>query len=75
MRERLNAIFEKLDHSFGMDNYHYVLEKIKDTRTKDIYKKLGPFDHFEYAPAGDETSNRNLRINFDTRKSGAEYRG
>jgi len=39
-------MIEKLDHSFGVDNYHYVLENINDDTIKDVYRKLGPFDHF-----------------------------
>jgi len=39
-------MIEKVDHSFGVDNYNYVLENINDAHIKDVYKKLGPFDHF-----------------------------
>jgi len=46
IRERINSFIEKIDHSFGLENYHYVLESINDDLVKDIYRKLGPFDHF-----------------------------
>ena len=75
VRERLNSIFERIDHSFAIENYHFVLEKVNDIRVKDIYKKLGPFNHFEFIPASDETVQRNLRLDFDRRKSGAMFRG
>jgi hypothetical protein len=35
-----------VDHSFGLDNYQYVLGNINDELIKDVYRKLGPFDHF-----------------------------
>ena len=52
-----------------------MLENINDERTKDIYKKLGPFDHFEYSSVGEETEQKNLRLDFDKRKSGTLFRG
>lgn len=48
VRERLNTFIEKIDHSFGLENYNWVQENIEDDSIKDIYKKLGPFDHFEH---------------------------
>lgn len=65
VRERINQVLERVDHTFGLDNYRYVLEQISDARIKDIYKKLGPFDHFEYASISEETAGKNLRIDFD----------
>jgi hypothetical protein len=47
LKERINSFIEKLDHSFGLENYHYILENVNDDLIKDVYKKLGPFDHFE----------------------------
>lgn len=75
VRERINQVLERVDHSFGLDNYRYVIEQISDAKIKDIYKKLGPFDHFEYASVSDESVEKNLRLDFDQRKSGALYRG
>jgi predicted methyltransferase len=46
IRERIYSFIEKIDHSFGLENYHYVLENINDDLVKDVYRKLGPFDHF-----------------------------
>ena len=48
VRERMNTFIEKIDHSFGLDNYNWVQDNITDVGIKDIYKKLGPFDHFEH---------------------------
>jgi hypothetical protein len=42
-----------------------------------VYKKLGPFDHFEYRELDEieMDQQRSLRLDFDQRKSGAMYRG
>jgi len=42
-----------------------------------VYRKLGPFDHFENREIDevDLDAQRSLRLEFDTRKSGALYRG
>jgi hypothetical protein len=45
LRERFHSFVEKVDHSFGLENYYYVCEHINDELIKDVYKKLGPFDH------------------------------
>lgn len=43
---------------------------------KDIYRKLGPFDHFEHYDKDENIeTDRVLEMQFDTRKSGAMYRG
>lgn len=67
-----------MDHSFGLDNYQYVLGNINDELIKDIYRKLGPFDHFvnDLATEDENTQQtRTLRLDFDQRKSGAMFRG
>lgn len=54
-----------------------MIDNINDENIKDIYRKLGPFDHFEHRDV-DETemdAQRMLRLDFDERKSGAKYRG
>jgi len=57
LRERFKSFVDKVDHSFGLDNYQYVLGNINDELIKDIYKKLGPFDHFvNELPAEDENA-------------------
>ena len=76
MRERFKTLIERVDHSFGLENYNYVIESINDEHVKDIYRKLGPFDH--YSDRCLESSNeatRSLRLDFDRRKSGALFRG
>jgi hypothetical protein len=50
------------------------MDNIKDERVKDVYRSLGPFDHFEHKEE-DFGSARVLKMDFDTRKSGAMYRG
>ena len=75
LRERINSFVEKIDHSFGLENYRYVIDTIPDELVKDVYKKLGPFDHFEFNNKEEEIGQKNLRLDFDRRKSGALYRG
>ena len=77
LRERINSYVEKIDHSFALDNYKYVINNIEDPVIKDIYRQLGPFDHFEYRDPDEMEmdAQRSLRLDFDTRRSGAKYRG
>lgn len=76
LRERINGFIKKVDHSFGLSNYNYILEKMKDERVKDIYRTLGPFDHWEHYNADDDMGEeRSMTLEFDKRKSGAAYRG
>jgi hypothetical protein len=60
-----------------LENYKYVLQNIQDDVVKDVYKKLGPFDHFEFRDLDEAEmdQSRSLRLDFDYRKSGAMYRG
>lgn len=46
--ERINSYIAKVDHSFALKNYHYIMDTVKDENIKNIYKALGPFDHFEH---------------------------
>ena len=46
MRERLNGYIIKLSHDFALSNYDYVMTEISDKTIRDIYKVLGPFDHY-----------------------------
>ena len=57
IKERIYSFIEKIDHSFGLENYHYVLENINDDLVKDVYKKLGPFDHFQFKEEKDGETN------------------
>lgn len=50
---------------------------VDDEMIKDIYRKLGPFDHFEHRDI-DETdadTQRSLKEDFEERRSGTKYRG
>lgn len=54
-----------------------MVDNITDPVIKDIYRQLGPYDHFEHRDP-EETemdAQRGLRLDFDERKSGAKYRG
>lgn len=76
LRERLNGYIQKVDHSFGLKNFQYIIDNIKDERVKDVYRTLGPFDHFDNKSKDEDVgTSRIMRMDFDTRKSGAIYRG
>lgn len=76
LRERINSFIQKVDHDFGLKNYQHIMDNVKDERVKEIYRALGPFDHFEYYDKDTEIeSDRDLRLDFNQRKSGAMYRG
>lgn len=47
LRERIFSYIEKIDHSFALANYQYIMKNVTDKVVKDVYRKLGPFDHFE----------------------------
>lgn len=77
LKERINSFIQKIDHEFALDNYKYVMDNVNVQVIKDIYRTLGPFDHFENRdPEENEMDGqRDLRTDFDERKSGALYRG
>ena len=77
LKERFQSLVEKIDHSFSLENFKYVVENITDPVIKDIYRQLGPFDHFEHRDPEEMEmdAQRGLRLDFDERKSGAKYRG
>jgi len=54
LRERLNGYIIKLSHQFALANYDYVMTTVHDKTIKDIYKVLGPFDHFAHHDADDD---------------------
>ena len=76
LRERINSYIYKIDHEFALDNYDYVLQTVNDKTIKDIYRLLGPFDHYEYNELDDDLEAlRSMNMEFVPRKSGAIYRG
>ena len=76
LRERLNSYIARVDHSFALANYEYIMANVTDEHIKNIYRTLGPFDHFEHHEVDDEMdTQRTLRLDWDYRKSGAQYRG
>jgi G3E family GTPase len=76
LRERINSFIQKVDHDFGLKNYQHIIANVKDERVKDIYRTLGPFDHFEHYDRENEVeSDRALNMDFQVRRSGAQYRG
>ena len=46
LRERINSYIGKVDHTFALANYDHVMNTIVDEKCKDIYRQLGPFDHY-----------------------------
>ena len=76
LRERLNGYIIRLNHSFALDNYSYVMKYVSDKTIQDIYKVLGPFDHYAYHEADDDMDTQRLwKKDFEMRRSGAQYRG
>ena len=76
LRERINSYIAKVDHSFALSNYDYIIKQVKDKNITNIYKTLGPFDHFQDHEVDDEMdTQRSLRLDWDYRKSGAQFRG
>lgn len=76
MRERLNGYIARLNHDFALSNYQHVMTQIKDKTVQDIYKVLGPFDHFKDKEADDELdAMRMMKMEFEERRSGALFRG
>lgn len=67
LRERIYSYVERIEHSFALDNYKYIMNNIQDELIQDVYRKLGPFDHFENMnpDESDLDSQRGLRLNFD----------
>ena len=76
LRERLNGFIVKLDHKFALTNYDYVMQNIKDKTVKDIYRTLGPFDHYAHVDVDDDMdTQRFFKMDFEQRRSGAMFRG
>jgi polysaccharide deacetylase 2 family uncharacterized protein YibQ len=46
LKERIQSLITKVDHKFGLENYNYVLANSQHDTIKDVYRKLGPFDHY-----------------------------
>ena len=52
------------------------MTRVSDKTTQDIYRVLGPFDHFEHHDADDDLdTQRTMKKDFEVRRSGAQYRG
>ena len=77
LKERLSSFIERIDHSFALENYKFVVNGLENEKIKDIYKKLGPFDHWENRDPDESEADaqRNLRLDFEERRSGTRYRG
>ena len=49
-----------------------MINHVSDKTTQDIYKVLGPFDHFAYHEADDDLDTQRVwKKDFDMRRSGA----
>ena len=77
LKSRLSGYIEKIDHDFALDNYNYVMNHVADKTTRDIYKVLGPFDHYAHRNEIDDEldARRLMKDEFEFRRSGAQYRG
>ena len=66
LRERLNGYIVKLNHDFALSNYTYVMTQVADKNIRDIYKVLGPFDHYLHHDVDDDMdAQRELKLDFD----------
>jgi excinuclease UvrABC helicase subunit UvrB len=44
--EKMKHLIKQIDHGFAVSNYDYIIKNIRDTRIKEVYKTMGPYDHF-----------------------------
>ena len=78
----------EMDNSFSLDNFSYATIEMSNDKIAEIYKMLGPFDYSQYEEVEDEESvvpsdassnvgedKRETQHYWDSRKSGAQYRG
>ena len=66
LRERLNGYIIRLQHDFAIQNYDYVMNCISDKTVRDIYKVLGPFDHYANRDADDDLdTQRQEKLEFE----------
>ena len=77
LKERIQSYIGKHSHDFGLGNHDYILRETKHECIRDVYKKLGPFDHYQHLdPMEDlDDGSRSMCNDFDVRKSGALFRG
>jgi len=73
----MKGLIKQIDHGFGIRNYDYIISHVRDARIKEIYKSMGPYDHFAHKDLDDneQESERRLQKEFTQRKSGAQFRG
>ena len=65
----------KVDHSFALRNYDYVLKHTND-QLKQIYLQLGPFDHYEHVSKDEDVpDSRQMRNEFFDKSRQSKYRG
>lgn len=79
-----------MDNSFSLDNFSYATVEMANDKIGEIYKMLGPFDYSQYEEVVDEESivppsgsssdvggedKRETQLYWESRKSGAQYRG
>ena len=75
-----------VDTRFALDNFEYITTEMNNEKIADIYKMLGPFDFNAWEPEQDQNpvpegsddvieNPREMNLFWDTRKSGAMFRG
>jgi len=77
LTEKMKGLIKQIDHGFAIRNYDYIIKNVRDARIKEIYKSMGPYDHFAHKDLEDneQESDRRLQKEFCQRKSGAQFRG
>lgn len=77
LQGRLTDYIVEIDHAFALENFDHIMRTVRDEKIKDIYRSLGPYDHFSDKDPDDLNNNvdRAMRKDMDLRKSGALYRG
>ncbi len=46
LQARMSEYIIEIDHEFALDNFDYIMKSVRDEKIKDIYRQLGPYDHF-----------------------------
>jgi hypothetical protein len=69
----MKGLIKQIDHGFAIRNYDYIMKNIRDTRIQEIYKNMGPYDHYAHMDLDDPEmeQDRRMQNNFTQRKSGA----
>jgi hypothetical protein len=54
LNEKMKGLIKQIDHGFAVRNYEYIIKNVRDTRIKEIYKSMGPYDHYAHIDMEEE---------------------